>query len=64
MEKSGAWYSYDDENLGQGRENTIEFLAENPDVRATLEAKVREVYGLPVEQTTEAETQEDSEEEE
>ena len=64
VEKSGAWYSYDDENLGQGRENTIEFLAENSDFRATLEAKVREAYGLPVEQTTAAETQEDSEEEE
>ncbi len=64
VEKSGAWYSYDDENLGQGRDNTIEFLAENPDVRATLEAKVREAYGLPVKQTTEAETDEDSEEEE
>ncbi len=64
VEKSGAWYSYDDENLGQGREKTIEFLAENPDFRATLEAKVREAYGLPVGQTTQAETQEDSEEEE
>ncbi len=44
--RSGAWYSYGDERIGQGRENARTFLKENPDVAAELEGKVREHYDL------------------
>ncbi|NLY37983.1 MAG: recombinase RecA [Firmicutes bacterium] len=52
--KSGAWYSYGEERLGQGRENVREFLKNNPDLAAEIELKVREVCGLirPVEAET------------
>lgn len=52
--KSGAWYSYGEERLGQGRENVREFLKNNPDLAAEIEFKVREVCGLirPVEAET------------
>jgi recombination protein RecA len=45
--KSGAWYSYGDLRLGQGRENAKSFLRENPDLADELEAKIRERLGLP-----------------
>jgi recombination protein RecA len=45
--KSGAWYTYGEERLGQGREAAKEFLRENPDLRNTIEAAVRESLGLP-----------------
>ncbi len=47
MTKSGAWFSYKDENLGQGRENTRTFLKKNPDVLATMDKEVRAALGLP-----------------
>ncbi|MFS8573191.1 MAG: recombinase RecA [Clostridia bacterium] len=46
--KSGAWYSYGDIRLGQGRENAREFLKENPDLADEIEALVRKAAGLPV----------------
>ncbi|WP_046174989.1 recombinase RecA [Domibacillus indicus] len=46
VEKSGAWYSYNGERLGQGRENAKQFLKENPDVRHEIMMKIRERYGL------------------
>ncbi len=46
--KSGAWYTYGEERLGQGREAAKDFLRENPPLRNEIEAKVREVLGLPV----------------
>jgi len=46
--KSGAWYTYGEERLGQGREAAKEFLRENPDLRDTIEAQVRDLLGLPV----------------
>lgn len=46
--KSGAWYTYGEERLGQGREAAKQTLAENPDMRDELERKVREHYGIPV----------------
>ncbi|WP_455099801.1 recombinase RecA [Peptostreptococcus stomatis] len=49
IKKAGAWYSYNDEKMGQGRENSKNFLEENEDIAAEIEAKVREYYGLPVE---------------
>jgi recombination protein RecA len=45
--KSGAWYSYGDLRLGQGRDNAKVFLRENPDLADEIEAKIRERLGLP-----------------
>lgn len=42
--KSGAWFSYEGEKIGQGREKAIEFLKNNPDVTDALEAKIRETF--------------------
>jgi recombination protein RecA len=47
IKKSGAWYSWDEERLGQGKENVREYLKDNPDVTAALEKQIREAYGLP-----------------
>ncbi len=49
VEKSGSWFSFDGERLGQGRENSKTFLAQNPDVAATIEHRVRENAGLVAE---------------
>ncbi len=46
IEKSGSWYSYDSQRIGQGRENARRFLIDNPDLAAGIEAKVRKNAGL------------------
>jgi recombination protein RecA len=46
IEKSGAWFAYGGERLGQGRENVKNFLKEHPDIRATVEEKLRKELGL------------------
>jgi recombination protein RecA len=46
IEKSGAWYSYDGERIGQGRENVKNFLKDNPDICAAINQRVRESVGL------------------
>jgi recombination protein RecA len=46
LEKSGSWFSYGDLRLGQGKENTKQFLAENPDIAAEIEAAVKAVLGV------------------
>ena len=46
VEKSGAWYSYGDERIGQGRENAKQFLKDNPDVALAIEDKIRAGHGL------------------
>ena len=46
VEKSGAWFSYEDERIGQGRENARKFLLENPDVREHLSEAVYAHHGL------------------
>ncbi len=46
VNKSGAWYAYQGEKIGQGRENAKLYLAEHPDVMQEIEQKVREHYGL------------------
>jgi recombination protein RecA len=46
VQKSGAWFSYGDVRLGQGRENAKAFLQENPDLGAKVEAQVKEVLGI------------------
>ncbi|HPD00198.1 MAG TPA: recombinase RecA [Acetivibrio sp.] len=44
INKSGAWYSYNDQKIGQGRENTKQFLRDNPDILREIEGKIRENY--------------------
>jgi recombination protein RecA len=46
VQKSGSWYSYNNERVGQGRENAKIFLKENPDIREAINQKIREHYGL------------------
>jgi len=48
VDKSGAWFSLDGERLGQGRENTRQFLQDNPEMLKKLEAKVKEAFQVPV----------------
>jgi recombination protein RecA len=48
LEKSGAWYAYKGEKIGQGKDNAREFLRENPDVAREIENKVRESVGIPL----------------
>jgi recombination protein RecA len=47
VEKSGSWYSFEGDRIGQGRENTKEFLREHPDIAAKIENNVRARNGLP-----------------
>ena len=46
--KSGAWYTYGEECLGQGREAAKQTLRDNPDMREEIETKVREAFGIPL----------------
>ena len=46
MKKSGAWFTYEGEQLGQGRENAKEFLAENPDLMVEITEKVMRKAGI------------------
>jgi recombination protein RecA len=48
VEKSGAWFSFDGQRIGQGRENTKNFLKENPQIAAAIEKTVRQNAGLIV----------------
>ncbi|GAA3299411.1 recombinase RecA [Dactylosporangium vinaceum] len=54
IRKSGAWYTYDGDQLGQGKENSRKFLRENPDVAAEIEKKIKEKLGVGVGQSTDA----------
>jgi recombination protein RecA len=54
IRKSGAWYTYDGDQLGQGKENARNFLRENPDVAAEIEKKIKEKLGVGVGQATDA----------
>ena len=49
VNKSGAWYAYEGNKIGQGRENAKQYLKDNPEVCAVIEAKVREHYGIAAE---------------
>jgi recombination protein RecA len=46
VEKSGTWFSYGGDRLGQGRENAKAFLKQNPDTAAAIELKLRQALGL------------------
>ena len=48
LDKSGAWYAYNGEKIGQGKDNAREFLRENPDLAVEIENKVREAMGVPL----------------
>ena len=53
LEKSGAWYAYNGEKIGQGKDNAREFLRENPEVAREIENKVREDMGIPLQAAAE-----------
>jgi recombination protein RecA len=46
VEKSGSWYSYKGDRIGQGRDNARQFLKDNPDIRQTVDTELRKVLGL------------------
>ena len=48
IEKSGAWYAYGGDKIGQGKDNARELLREHPDIAAEIEAKIRAAVGVPV----------------
>ncbi len=48
IDKSGTWFSYGSERLGQGRDNARKFLKDNPDIKRDIDHKVREKLGLPL----------------
>ncbi len=52
IEKTGAWYAYESERIGQGRENARDFLREHPQIASTIEARVREKFGLKSDNAT------------
>jgi recombination protein RecA len=54
IRKSGAWYTYDGDQLGQGKENARNFLRENPDVAAEIEKKIKEKLGIGIGQASDA----------
>ena len=57
VDKSGAWYSYNGERIGQGKENSREFMLQNPDIAADIDARIRErlLPGSPVAASEDAE---------
>jgi recombination protein RecA len=62
VEKSGAWFSYDSQRLGQGRENAKTFLKQNPDIASKIESAIRENAGLIAERILDTDATEDSDE--
>jgi recombination protein RecA len=48
VEKSGSWFSFDNQRIGQGRNNARQFLTDNPTVADALELKIREQAGIVV----------------
>ena len=50
INKSGAWYAYEGNKIGQGRENTKQYLKDNPEICSEVEHKVRELFGMVVEE--------------
>lgn len=63
IEKSGAWFSYKNSKIGQGRENVKKYLKDNPEILAEVEKKIRDNYSKAFEQALD-EKQEDAEDEE
>ena len=48
VDKSGAWYAYNGDKIGQGKDNAREYLREHPDVAEEIEARIREAVGVPL----------------
>lgn len=46
IQKSGSWYAYNEERIGQGRENAKQYLKENPSIKAEITGKIRESLGM------------------
>ena len=63
VEKSGAWFSYDSQRVGQGRENAKAFLKNNPDMAAKIEASIRQNAGLIAEKILAGEVEKDDDDE-
>nr|WP_320165197.1 recombinase RecA [uncultured Trichococcus sp.] len=61
VNKSGAWYAYKGERIGQGRENAKKFLLEHPEMRAEIEKLVRDEYGIGDKKAVEAKANEKDE---
>jgi recombination protein RecA len=64
VEKSGAWFSYDSQRMGQGRENAKAFLRSNPDITAKVEMAIRQNSGLIAEQILAGSPERDADDEE
>jgi len=60
VEKSGSWFSYNSQRIGQGRENAKQFLRDNPDMAAQIEQAIRQNAGLIAEQIMEGSPEDDS----
>jgi len=56
IEKSGSWFSYKGERIGQGRENARQFLKDNPDIRTRIDVELRKALGLTKSAVVEGET--------
>jgi recombination protein RecA len=52
VEKAGAWYSYNGEKIGQGKDNSREYLKQNPDIAKEIELKIRAIVGVSAEAET------------
>ena len=61
IQKSGSWYSYNEERIGQGRENVKQFLRENTDIRNDIAGKIRDSYGMTAASYTIASKKEEQE---
>lgn len=61
IDKAGSWYSYGEHRLGQGRENSKDFLKQNPELRDEIEFKIRKLHGLTKDDTEKAESEEKGE---
>ncbi len=61
LEKRGSWYSYEDETIAQGRENTKEWLEQNPEQHEEIKSKIRREIGLSVEDDAQDEGEEEPE---
>ncbi len=64
INKSGAWFSYNNAKIGQGRENVKKYLKENPEIAEEIEKKVRDNYNKAFEQALNEDIEEEAEEEE
>lgn len=59
IERSGSWYAYEGERLGQGKENVRRYLKENPELIKKLERRIRELAGLPLFETSQIKSSEE-----